>query len=233
MKDSHTAKQMYRRVSFYFVGRFLLPGLWGAAAYVYFTQHGGLPAGLDSSSAMPRYLGMVLPMGLLGLLVAAMIAAEMSTVSGYMLTWATVIYNDIITPCLKSPLSTKGQLFLTRSILFGIAAFLLFYGLWYKMPGSAWDYLAVTGNIYLASVFTLLVAGLYWPRANAHGAYAALILGAVGPLTFLVVNAVAAKDHQIAPEVAGASSFALAFLGMIVGSLTTAAPARAAAPNPA
>lgn len=233
MKDSHSAKQMYRRVSFYFVGRFLLPGLWGAAAFVYFSQHGGLPSGLDSSTAMPRYLGTVLPAGMLGLIVAAMIAAEMSTVSGYMLTWATVIYNDIITPCLKQPLSNKGQLFLTRSILFGIAAFLLFYGLWYKMPGNAWDYLAVTGNIYLASVFALLVAGLYWPRANATGAYAALILGAIGPLTFLVVNAVVPKDHQIAPEVAGASSFALSFLGMIIGSLLTAAPARAAMPTPA
>ena len=233
MKDSHSAKQMYRRVSFYFVGRFLLPGLWGAAAFVYFSQHGGLPSGLDSSTAMPRYLGIVLPAGMLGLIIAAMIAAEMSTVSGYMLTWATVIYNDIITPCLKQPLSNKGQLFLTRSILFGIAAFLLFYGLWYKMPGNAWDYLAVTGNIYLASVFALLVAGLYWPRANATGAYAALILGAIGPLTFLVVNAVVPKDHQIAPEVAGASSFALSFLGMIIGSLLTAAPARAAVPTPA
>ena len=228
-KDSGTARQMYRRVSFYFVGRFLLPGLWGAAAFVYFTQHGGLPSGLDSSTAMPRYLGIVLPAGFLGLIIAAMIAAEMSTVSGYMLTWATVIYNDIITPCLKRPLSSKGQLFLTRSILFAIAAFLLFYGLWYQMPGNAWDYLAVTGNIYLASVFALLVAGLYWPRANTTGAYAALILGAIGPLTFLVVNAVVAKNHQIAPEVAGASSFALAFLGMIVGSLLTSAPAKAPA----
>ena len=71
----------------------------------------------------------------------------------------------------------------------------------------------------------LLVGALYWPRANSTGAYAALILGAIGPLTFLVVNAVVEKSHQIAPEIAGASSFGLAFAGMIVGSLLTAAPA--------
>ncbi len=103
------------------------------------------------------------------------------------------------------------------------------------MPGNAWDYLAVTGNIYLASVFTLLVAGLYWPRANSTGAYAALVLGAIGPLTFLVVNACVTKDRQIAPEIAGAASFGLAFLGMILGSLLTSAPAKTAATaaNPA
>lgn len=232
-KDSNTATRMYRRVSYYFVGRFLLPGLWGAAAFVYFTQHGGLPAGLDSMTAMPRYLGTVLPIGVMGILVASMIAAEMSTISGYMLTWATVIYNDIITPCLKQPLSNRGQLLLTRMILLGIAVFLLVYGLWYKMPGSAWDFLAVTGNIYLASVFSLLVAGLYWPRANSTGAYAALILGAIGPLTFLIVNSKATPEHQIPAEIAGGSSFALAFLGMIIGSLVTRAPAKSLAPNPA
>ena len=184
-------------------------------------------------SAMPRYLGVVLPVGLMGLLVASMIAAEMSTISGYMLTWATVIYNDIITPCLKQPLSSKGQILLTRTILLAIGIFLLLFGLWYQLPGSAWDFLAVTGNIYLASVFTLLIAGLYWPRANSTGAYAALILGAIGPLTFLIVNTGAAPAHQISPEIAGGSSFALAFLGMIVGSLVSRAPAKTLQPVPA
>ena len=42
-RDETTAKRMYRRTAFYFVGRFALPGLWGAAALVYFSQHGGLP----------------------------------------------------------------------------------------------------------------------------------------------------------------------------------------------
>lgn len=231
-KDADTAKRMYRRTSFYFVGRYLLPGLWGAAAFLYFHSAGRTPPA-DTLNAMPQYLSTILPMGVIGLVVAAMLAAEMSTDSGYMLTWATVIYNDLINPCLKTPLSPRASLLLTRGLVAGISVFLLAYGLWYQLPGNAWDYLAVTGNIYLASVFALLVAGLYWPRANATGAYAALILGAVGPLTFLIVNAVVAKDHQIAPEVAGASSFTLAFLGMILGSLATAAPAKTPVPTPA
>jgi SSS family solute:Na+ symporter len=225
-RNEATAKKVYRRTAFYFVGRFGLPGLWGAAALVYFSQHGGLPAGMDSLNAMPAYLGMLLPTGFIGILLAAALAAEMSTDSGYLLTWATVIYNDLISPLVKRPLSAATRLRLTRLLVLAIGVFLLDYGLWYKIPGNAWDYLAVTGNIYLASVFTLLVAGLYWPRANATGSLCALVLGAIGPLTFLVVNGHVDKAHQIAPEVAGASSFALAFLGMIAGSLLTPPPAR-------
>jgi SSS family solute:Na+ symporter len=220
-KDAGTAQRMYRRTSFYFVGRFLLPGLWGAAAFAYFAQQGGLPEGISSLTAMPHYLGIILPVGFIGLVIAAMLAAEMSTDSGYLLTWATVIYNDLITPCLKNPLSPRGRLLLTRLLVLGIGVFLLFYGLWYELPGNAWDYLAVTGNIYLASVFTLLVAGLYWPRANARGAYAALVMGAIGPVTFLLIG----KKFSIPPEVAGFSAFALAALGMILGSLSASAPA--------
>ncbi len=219
-KDSRTARRVYRRTSFYFVGRFALPGLWGAAAFLYFTHHGGLPEGVDSLTAMPTYLKTLLPAGVIGLLLAAMLAAEMSTDSGYLLTWATVIYNDLISPVLPRPLSKRAQLLLVRMLVLAIGLFLLFYGLWYEIPGNAWDYLAVTGNIYLASVFTLLIGALYWRGANSWGAVAAILLGAIGPITFLVVNAMV-KDpaRQISPEVAGFSAFGLAFAGMIFGSL--------------
>lgn len=261
-RDEATAKKMYRRTAFYFVGRFGLPGLWGAAALVWFTQHGGLPPAIQgmpateaSLHATPAFLGILLPTGFIGLLLAAALAAEMSTDSGYLLTWATVIYNDLIMPCVKKPLAPKTRLFLTRSLVLVIGVFLLFYGLWYELPGNAWDYLAVTGNIYIASVFTLLVAALYWPRGTARGAYAALVLGAIGPLTFLVVNLIIVKAQRVGlhapaipslvegwllhfnqafpnakpinPELAGASSFALAFGGMFFGSMLTRPQANA------
>jgi SSS family solute:Na+ symporter len=229
-RDEKTAGLIYRRTAFYFVGRYALPGLWGAAAFVYFQGQGGLPEGLTSLTAMPAYLKTLLPVGVIGLVIAAMLAAEMSTDSGYLLTWATVIYNDLVAPLAKRPVSDNTRLFITRALVVAIGVFLLFFGLWYEIPGNAWDYLAVTGSIYLSSIFALLVGALYWPRANATGAVCALILGTIGPLTFLVVNACVDKAHHISPEIAGASSYLLAFAGMIVGSLATPAQSPSAAP---
>jgi len=227
-RDSRTAAQVYRRTAFYFVGRFALPGLWGAAAFVYFWNVGGLPEGIDSLTAMPAYLHLshLLPVGVIGLLIAAMLAAEMSTDSGYLLTWATVIYNDLIGPCLRRPMSQKAKLLTVRLLVLVIGLFLLFYGLWYEIPGNAWDYLAVTGNIYLASVFTLLVGALYWRGAHRWGAVAAIVLGAIGPITFLIVNGIVKSPRwdidpswEIKPEVAGFAAFGLSFAGMFFGSL--------------
>jgi len=179
-----------------------------------------LPEGVDTLTAMPSFLKTLLPFGVIGILIAAMLAAEMSTDSGYLLTWATVIYNDLISPFVRRPMSQKRRLFIVRALVLAIGLFLLFYGLWYDIPGNAWDYLAVTGNIYLASVFTLLVGALYWRGSNSWGAIAAIVLGAIGPITFLIVNAVV-KDpaKQIPPEAAGFAAFGLSFAGMFFGSL--------------
>ncbi len=240
-KDSLTAKRIYRRTAFFWVGRWMLPGLWGAAAFVFFYMQGGLPAELKPIEAMPHFVREVLPIGVVGIVLAAMLAAEMSTDSSYLLTWATVIYNDLIIPLLRFPLSDKGRLFLVRSLVVAIGVFLVFYGLVYQIPGNTWDYLSVTGNIYLASLLALLTGALYWKKANSCGGYAAIILGASGPLAFLVVNVVKKNEAWMTwfesvlggtaygvlartfeflsmPETAGLGAFALAFGGMIVGS---------------
>lgn len=231
-RDSKAAKRMYRGSCFFFVGRFALPGLWGAAAFLYFaSQSNQLPEGTTSLTAMPVYLSTILPAGVIGIVIAAMLAAEMSTDSGYLLTWATVIYNDLISPCLPKPLSPKAKLRTVRLMVLAIGLFLVFYGLWYELPGGAWDYLAITGNIYLASLFTLLVSALYWRGANSWGAIAAIVLGAAGPLAYVFVNAFVDKlgldpAWKISADISGFAAFGLAFAGMIVGSFLARALGR-------
>jgi SSS family solute:Na+ symporter len=80
----------------------------------------------------------------------------------------------------------------------------------------------VTGTIYLASMSTLLIACCYWKRANNWGAVAAIVVGAVIPLTYLVLQKVqATKDlaRTIGPNYSGIAAFVAAWLAMIIGSL--------------
>jgi len=219
-KDTKTGQKIYTRTSFFFVCRFLIPGIWGIAALA--TLSPALMADHTSAHAMPLYLSTTVPIGLMGLLVAAMLAADMSTDSSYMLTWASVIYNDLLAPWRKQPWSERRGLRWNRAIVALIGMFLLFFGLWYPLNDDIWTYLTVTGAIYLSSMSVLLISCCYWSRANDWGATAAIIAGAVFPTSYLLLQQIPATAdfaNWVGPNYSGIASFAAAALAMIVGSL--------------
>jgi solute:Na+ symporter, SSS family len=215
-KDTKTGQRVYTGTAFFFVCRFLIPGIWGIAALA------SLGPVVNTLEAMPRYLSTAVPPGLMGLLIAAMLAADMSTDSSYMLTWGSVIYNDIMAPFRKTKWSEKRGLFWNRSIIAFIGIFLLLYGLWYPLKGDLWTYLGVTGTIYLASISVLLVACCYWRKANSWGAGAAIFISAAIPVTYLVMEQVpstADLAKNIGPYYSGIATYLLSGAAMIIGSL--------------
>jgi solute:Na+ symporter, SSS family len=217
-KDSIAARKVYTGTSFFFVARFLIPGIWGIAALALLTpdQVGG-----NTLLAMPRMLRMIVPPGLMGLLLAAMLAADMSTDSSYMLTWGSVIYNDIMAPFHKRAWSEKKGLLWNRSIIAVIGVFLLIYGLWYKIEGDLWTYLGITGSIYLSSMSVLLIACCYWKRANSWGATAAIFFGALIPTATLILQKVGPYTQWFRKNdtSCGIAAYVIVALAMVVGSL--------------
>ena len=229
-KDSWTGQKIYIYTSFFFVCGFLIPGVWGIAALHGLSPEQVAALGTDpevvSMSAMPVYLGTIIPIGLMGFLVAAMLAAEMSTDSSYMITWAAVIYNDILGPFRRKGTSETMGLLMNRMIVAMIGLFLFFYGLFYKLEGGLWDYLTTTGTIYLSSMSVLLIACCYWPHANNWGAAAAIVVGAGFPIAYLVLEKtiqggreVLMNQYYCTPDRAKIASFVLSAVAMIVFSL--------------
>jgi SSS family solute:Na+ symporter len=217
-KDTKTGLGVYKGTSFFFVCRFLIPGIWGIAALA--TLAPEAVAG-NTLHAMPMFLSTMVPVGVLGILIAAMLAADMSTDSSYMITWASVIYNDILAPFRKTKQSEKKGILVNRMIVALIGIFLLLYGLWYPLEGDLWTYLGVTGTIYLSSMSVLLIACCYWKRANSWGAAAAITFGAMIPVTFLVIQQVPSTKHiaeLIGPYYSGIATYLFAGAAMIIGS---------------
>ena len=246
-KDSHTGRKIYTGTAFFFICRWIIPGLWGIAALAMIEPSVVAKIGLQfgekdgSLFAMPLLLSQIVPAGMMGLLVAAMLAADMSTDSSYMLTWSSVIYNDILAPFRKVAWSEKKGLLWNRCIVALIGIFLLIWGLWYKLEGNLWEYLQTTGTIYLASMSVLLSACCYWKRANNWGALAAIVIGAVLPVLSLSLNLFVQvpvldatgqtllKDgkvvtegwaaHHLGSHFVNIGTFALVAVAMVVGSL--------------
>jgi SSS family solute:Na+ symporter len=223
-KDTKTGLKVYKGTAFFFVCRFLIPGIWGMAALAMLTSQ---QVGPNTLHAMPLLLSQIVPVGMMGLLIAAMLAADMSTDSSYMLTWGSVIYNDIMAPFRKTKWSEKKGLLWNRTIVGLIGIFLLFYGLWYPLKGDLWTYLGITGTIYLSSMSVLVIASSYWKRANNWGATAAIVFGAIIPVSFLVIEqlpSTAALAKKIGPYYSGIATYLLVGAAMIVGSLLKPKP---------
>ncbi len=191
MESPEAVRKQYTVSAISFTIRFLIPMFWGIAAYTFFANssqeiaslfvgdHAINDAGLY---AMPAFLGQVLPTGLLGLIVAAMIAAFMSTHDSYLLCWSSVLTQDVVAPIAQSVanqhLSNKSRITLTRIFIVLIGAFIWGWGLFYEGSDSIWNYMVITGSIYATGAIVVLVGGLYWKRASSAGAMVALLTGA-------------------------------------------------------
>jgi SSS family solute:Na+ symporter len=163
--------------------------------------------------AMPWMLASVLPTGLLGLMLAGMLAASVSTYAGYFLGWSAIIAQDVAGPFLPRGLSDRGKLLLTRVTVVGLAGFIMVWSLLYHVPGPAYFYLQVTANLFMAPTLITIVAGLYWRRASVIGAYLSFLLGASASLLYLV------PSLNVSVATAGSLSWGLALLGLVAGSL--------------
>ncbi len=214
------AKRIFFWTGLTFAGRAMVPIFWGVAALAMFGP------GLPSAAAMPRLLGHIVPTGFLGLLVAGMLAASMSTYSAYLLAWSSVLARDVIGCTRKQDFSEKTTVAIVRIGAGVIGTFLLVFGLWYRIPDTAFQYLYLTGAMYTSGALGCVAAGLYWRRANNSGAYASLVLGALAPVGFLLLE----KSRDVLPSwlgfvadvnIAGLLSFILAAAGMVGGSLLT------------
>jgi len=217
-KDSGAARRTFFFASPGYFARLAIPALWAIAAFTLIAQtpdlkdffypthelHGMQGPIHEAAAAMPLALGKIVPTGLLGFLVAGLLAAFLSTNDSYLLCWASVIARDIISPIREKRLTSSQEILVIRVSVVLIGVFLLAWGVWYKLPDSVWTYMGVTGTIFLSGCGVALFGGIYWKRASTVGAYASMLSGliALSGLFLDPLNALL-KDAGYALELTG------------------------------
>ena len=214
LKNSEIVKRQYIWSSISFLIRFMIPCFIGICAFVYFNEKN---LNIDTLMLMPRFIVEILPVGLLGLVVAGMLSAFMSTHDSYLLCWSTIIVNDIIEPLSGKQLTSKFKINISRFIIFILGIYILYWGLFYNGTDSIWSYLGITGAIYFTGAITVLILGLYWKAASSTGA----VLALVGGLSALVGLEPIRNALSITymPEQIGIVTLCFTFLLMFLGSI--------------
>ena len=214
IESSTLVKKQYIWSSFSFLIRFIIPCFLGICAYIYFNGN----IGSQSLSLMPMFLAEILPVGVLGIVVAGMLAAFMSTHDSYLLCWSSIITNDIIEPLSNKKLSSDFKIFITRIIILILGIYIFYWGMFYEGSDAIWDYLGITGAIYFTGAISVVVLGLYWKKASSSGA----VLSLLGGLSSLVGLEPVREYIGISienPAIIGLLSLFFSLCLMIIGSL--------------
>lgn len=134
---------------------------------------------VQKQMTVPVALGVALPVGLLGSLVAIVISMAVTTDDTYLHSWGSIFIQDVIMPFRKTPLSQKAHMKVLRGAIVGVALFAYFFSLFFRQTDYLFMFMAITGSVFIAGAGACIVGGLYWKRGTTAGAWAALITGSV------------------------------------------------------
>jgi len=132
---------------------------------------------LQAQLRVPYALALLLPPGLLGLVVAAMLGLFISTHDTYLHSWGSIFVQDVVLPFRKRPLSPRAHLWLLRASIFGVALFIFVFSIVVRPTQYIAMFFAITGAVFVGGAGSAIIGGLYWRRGSTHGAWAAMLTG--------------------------------------------------------
>ncbi|QDV26796.1 sodium:solute symporter family transporter [Aureliella helgolandensis] len=150
-----------------------------------------LPDLPDGDSAIPSLVGVLLPVGVRGLFVAAFLAALMSSIDSYLNSAATIVSYDLYKRFLHPQVTDERLLFVGRAttlalVMWAVAfAFLLttmsensgIYGIFQTLMA-----------FFQGPAFAVLLLGILWRRATGMAALVGLLCGILTSITLYALN---------------------------------------------
>ena len=157
---------------------FVLPGILG---YVLFKD-----IITDPNDTFPVLITELLPMGLKGLMVAALLAALMSTIAAALNSAATLVSIDIAKRA-RPDMPEKQQVRIGRITTIVVMAIAISWSPLIARFDSIFEAINILLTVISPPIATVFVWGVFWKRGNHHGAIATFIGGFVlGLLAFLI-----------------------------------------------
>ncbi|MCL7939770.1 cation acetate symporter [Halomonas sp. ATCH28] len=116
-----------------------------------------------------------LPSWVIGLIAAGGIAAALSTAAGLLLAISSAISHDLIKTMINPKITEKGEMLAARISMAGAILLATYLGL--NPPGFAAQTVALAFGIAGASLFPVLMMGIFSKRVNNKGAVAGMLTG--------------------------------------------------------
>jgi SSS family solute:Na+ symporter len=166
----------------------------------------------------------LLPIGLRGLVLAAMVAAIMSTIDSILNSASTIFTMDFVRP-LRPQTTQQQYVIIGRVFTVGLMIFAVLWAPQVQNFPSLWTYLQSIVSFIVPPALAVSLVGLFWKRANSQGAFVTLIIGIpVGILGFLFTQVPTLQIFEVQFLYAATFLFLANSLVLVVVSLATPAP---------
>ncbi len=164
----------------------LAGALVGTAARVIF------PNLASADNAFARIATEALPAGLTGLVLAAALAAVMSTASAGLLASSTILANDVYAGFVVRGEHNKVLVSRVTTLLVGVVVLVISL-----IVSDVVGALTVAYDLLTGALFVPIVGALFWRRATAAGALVSMVVSSVVVVIFMVVDGLFANTPII------------------------------------
>ncbi|KQB12414.1 cation/acetate symporter [Rhodobacter capsulatus] len=126
-----------------------------------------------------------LPGWVIALVAAGALAAALSTAAGLLLAISSAISHDLIKGSINPNISEKGELLAARIAMGGAIVVATYLGL--NPPGFAAQVVALAFGLAAATIFPVLMMGIFSKRVNKEGAIAGMLVGLVFTAVYIFI----------------------------------------------
>lgn len=143
----------------------------------------------DREAAYPALIQQLLPVGVLGMMVASLIAAFMSTLDTQLNWGASYVIHDIIRPNVKKPLSNRQEVMFSQMATAGFAVAAMIVCFQINTIEQAWKWVAAIG----ASLGVPTLLRWFWWRISS---WSEIFAGVAGLTTALVLASATSLGYE-------------------------------------
>ena len=163
-----------------------------------------LPDLADVNNAFAAIVQASLPDGIRGLVIAAALAAMMSTASAAMLAGSTVLAEDLVPMLRRGRPLTNVLWHRLLTLLVGLAVLAIAL-----IVDDVLNALTTAYNLLVGGMLVPLIGAIYWRRATTAAAIASMLLGCATAIGFMVKDGLDANTPIFASLAVGIASFVL------------------------
>ncbi|WP_420460575.1 sodium:solute symporter [Neolewinella sp.] len=147
------------------------------------------------NATYPLLLFTLLPQGVLGLVLAGLLAAMMSSVSATFNSASTLITMDFAIK-LRPDLTSKQLVRIGQISTLVLVVLACLWAPQIEKAASLWEYLQIVLSFIAPPVAAAFIVGMFYRRANGDGAFYSLLFGAAVSILYVIMSVLVARGSM-------------------------------------